>query len=481
MTFVRLRAARAALRAHPHFRWMALVVVASGMMLSVVNVSIVNIALPSMAADLGADVPTIGWVVTGFLVTQATLLPVAGRAGDLYGRRRVFVAGVAVLSIASILCALAPSAPYLIAFRILQGVGACAMAPTAFAYAAELFRPAERGQAMGVMGGVIGLAPVLALNVAGLLVEAAGWRSVFWFSPIMGVLVLAAAALVLPPSRRAAGPQRFDLPGAALAAVGLFGLLVALSRGGDWGWGSARTVGAGTAGVVALFAFVARERRTVHPMLDLALFRLSSLRSANLAAGAAAAALFGTLILLPFFLSETLGYQPIRLGLAITPIALSFVIVAPLAGRALARVGAQRMGVLGFSVASAGTLAMALAAPAERYDALLPGIVGLGVGLAMTTSAVTTTAIQDVPPARLGVAAALPSISRYTGGALGTAILGAVLHAGGGLRGAMLVATGFMVLAVLLASRMPRGAPVAPAGAARRAPVGAVAPRPAAE
>jgi MFS family permease len=252
---------------------------------------------------------------------------------------------------------------------------------------------------------------------------------------------------------------------------------VALSRGGDWGWGSARTVGAGAAGVAALLAFVAHERRTVHPMLDLALFRLSSLRSANLAAGASAAALFGTLILLPFFLSETLGYEPIRLGLAITPIALSFVVVAPLAGRALTRVGAQRMGIVGFSVASAGTLAMALAAPLERYDALLPGIVALGVGLAMTTSAVTTTAIQDVPPARLGVAAALPNISRYTGGALGTAVLGAVLHAGGGLRGAMLAATGFMVLAVLLASRMPRSVRVTPAGAPRTTPVGAVAPR----
>jgi DHA2 family multidrug resistance protein-like MFS transporter len=215
-------------------------------------------------------------------------------------------------------------------------------------------------------------------------------------------------------------------------------------------------------------------------MLDLALFRLSSLRSANLAAGAAAAALFGTLILLPFHLTETLGYDPIQLGLALTPIALSFVVVAPLAGRALGRVGALRMGVVGFSIAAAGTLAMALAAPAERYDALVPGIVALGVGLAISTSAVTTTAMQDVPPARLGVAAALPNISRYTGGALGTAILGAVLHAGGGLRGAMLVATGFMVVAVLLAARMPRGA-AGPAGAPAHAPMGAVAPRPAPE
>src|SRR5262249_20053825 len=139
-----VRAARARIRAHPRFRWLALVVVASGMMLSVVNVTIVNIALPEMAADLGVDVTAIEWGVIRFLVTQATLLPVAGRAGALYGRGRVFATGVTVLIVGSIACAFAWDAGSLIAFRIVQGVGACAMAPTAFAYAAELFPPAER-------------------------------------------------------------------------------------------------------------------------------------------------------------------------------------------------------------------------------------------------------------------------------------------------------------------------------------------------
>lgn len=147
-----------------------------------------------MAADLGVDVPS--WVVTGFLVTQATLLALAGRAGDLYGRRRIFVLGVLVLCAGSVLCAIAWDAPSLVAFRILQAVGACAMAPTAYAYAAELFGPRERGVALGVMG-VLGLAPVLSPNIAGVLVGTLGWRSAFWFSPVFGVFVLAGAALVL--------------------------------------------------------------------------------------------------------------------------------------------------------------------------------------------------------------------------------------------------------------------------------------------
>src|SRR5688572_19349212 len=231
-------------------------VVASGMMLSVVNVSIVNIALPEMAADLGVDLPSISWVVTGFLVTQATLLAIAGRAGDLFGRRRVFVAGVLVLCLGSVLCALAWSAPSLVAFRILQAVGACAMAPTAYAYAAELFGPRERGVALGVMGGVLGLAPVLSLNVAGVLVGTLGWRSVFWFSPVMGLFVLIGAALVLVELRPPDADRRFDLPGAALAAAALFSLLVALSRGEAWGWASPPVLSAAALGVAALAAFV---------------------------------------------------------------------------------------------------------------------------------------------------------------------------------------------------------------------------------
>jgi EmrB/QacA subfamily drug resistance transporter len=500
----RLLPARARLRAHPRWRWMALAVVASGMMLSIVNVSIVNVALPEMAHDLGVDVATISWVVTGFLVTQATLLAVAGRAGDLYGRRRVFVAGVVVLSVGSVLCALAPSAPFLVAFRIVQGVGACAMAPTAFAYAAELFSPDERGPALGVMGGVLGLAPVIALSLAGVLVGAAGWRSVFWFTPVMGVLVLAGAALVMSESRvgeaRVGADRRFDLPGAALASVGLFALLVALSRGEAWGWAAASTLGTALLGVAALGTFLWHESRTARPMLDLALLRRRSLATANLAGMASAAALFGTLILLPFHLTATAGFGPVELAFAIMPIAGCFVLVAPLAGRYMLRVGSDRIAAAGYAVSAVGAVWMALAATEQSYPGLLPGILGLGVGLALATSAVTTTAIHDVPPGRLGVASALPNISRYTGGALGAAVMGAVLTAslpapvaaattrvgpGGrelvaeGFRAATLVAAGFLVLAALAAARMPRlrsAAPPVPGGAAGSGAAGAAPP-----
>lgn len=485
----RLAAARAAVRARRGYRWMALGVVAVGMMLSVVNVSIVNIALPAMAADLGVDVASIGWVVTGFLVTMATLLPIAGRAGDLWGRRRVFVAGVLVCSAASVGCALSWDASSLIGFRVLQGVGACAMAPTAFSYAAELFAPEERGAALGVLGGIMGLAPVLSLNLAGVLVSTAGWRSVFWFTPVLGVVVLAGAALVLQEMRGPRRRERFDVPGAVLAATGLVGILLALSRGEAWGWTAPTTAGCAALGVAGAAGFVLRERTTPDPMIDLELFRLRSLRTANLAAGASSAALFGTLILLPFFLVGVRGFSPVELAIAITPVALSFVVVSPLAGRAMSHgllpSNVMASGALLF--AAAGTVSMAATAARASYWWVLPGMVALGVGQAAATSAVTTTALSQVPRERLGVASSLPNICRYTGAGLGVAALGAVLHAAlparleraatavapaeralvaDGFRAAMVVATAFLLVAAAAAARMPRQVSRRTAGAA---------------
>jgi len=456
---------------------MALMVVAGGMMLAVVNVSIVNIALPEMAADLGVDVAAISWVVTGFLVTQATLLAVAGRAGDLYGRRRVFVVGVLVLCAGSILCALAWNAPALVIFRVLAAAGSCAMAPTAYSYAAELFDARERGIALGVMGGVLGLAPVVALNLAGALVAGFGWRSVFWITPIVGVVVLIGAALLLVEVRHPSADRDFDLPGAGLAAVGLFSFLLAVSRGEAWGWTSPATLATGAGGVLVLAVFVAHERRAAHPMLDLSLVRRRAARTANLAGGISAAALFGVLIILPFAFTAVLGFGPVALAISTTPIAASYVIAAPVAGRLMAHVGSDRISATGLTLAAAGAVGMAIAAPAQDYWALFPGLCAFGVGLAMSTAAISATAISEAPPERLGVAAAVLNIARYTGGALGTAVLGTILHANlapgsergagrlgdvgrdlvvQGFRAALIAAAVFLAVAAVCAARMPR-------------------------
>ncbi len=470
MTFVSGDRPSGRLQEWRHFRWLALIVVTGGMMLSVLNVTVANIALPDVADEFGATPSATGWVVTGVLVTQATLLAIAGRAGDVFGRKRVFVGGVLILSVASIAAALAPSLPVLIVARIVQGVGGSAMAPTAFSFAAELFGPRERGQALGIMGGMLGLAPVISLNLAGALVAAGGWRTVFWFSPVVGAVVLAGAALVLPEMRPERPNQRFDLLGAGLAAAALFSLLFGLSQGDDWGWLSAPVLGALVAGTGFALLFVWREMRAAEAMIDLRLFRLRSVASSNLAAMASAGALFGILLVLPFVFSASLGFGPIALGLAITPIALSFVVVAPIAGRLMRRTGAARMAFAGFLLSALGVGGMALVAPEQDYLALLPGLVAFGVGLAMSSSPITTTAISEAPRDRLGVASALPNISRYVGGALGSAILIALVQAeagdlglstvsgaavADGYRLALLAAGSLLVIAAIIATRMP--------------------------
>ncbi len=456
---------------------MALVVVSSGMWLSVMNISIVNIAMPSMARDLGVDITAIAWIVTGFFVTQATLLPVAGRAGDLYGRRLVFLIGVVVLIIGSILCGLAWDAGSLIAFRVVQAVGACAMAPTAISYIGELFTLRERGTALGVYSAVISIAPVVSLNIAGALVAVFGWRSVFWFTPIVGVAVLVGALMVLPDRGARAARRPFDIPGALLGGVGLLGVLLVVSQGEAWGFTSAATLTAIVVGLMGLAAFVLHERKAPDPLLDLSLLRLRSVRRANVAAFASAAALFGALVLLPFYLTRVLGFGPIALGLAITPVALSFIVVSPIAGRAFGRTGPARMATVGYAVSAVGAALAAVMADREAYGLVAPGIVLFGVGLAMASSPITTSAISEVPHAQLGVASSLPSISRYAGGALGVAVLGVIMHAAippgaerstrqasvavrelisAGFRTALLVAAAFLVVAAIASARLPR-------------------------
>lgn len=446
------------------------------MWLSVLNISIVNIALPAMATSLDVDLTSIGWVVTAFLVTQATLLPIAGRAGDLYGRRRVFLTGTVLLVVASIACALAWDAGSLIAFRVVQAIGACAMAPTAYSYVGVLFSPHERGQATGVLIGAIGFAPLVALNVAGLLMAVFSWRSVFWFSPVIGALVIAGALLVLPRLEAQGERRPFDIPGAVLAAAGLFGTLVAISKAEDWGYASAATLTAFVVGCVSLVGFVFWEGRAPDPLLPRDLLRRRSIVTSNSASGIAAAALFGVMILLPLYLARVLGFGSIAIALATTPIAASFLVVSPFAGRAMMRHQARALAAVGYAVGIAGAVCMAFGAGTERYGLLVPGLVLFAGGLALAQSPATAVAISDVPAHRLGVASSLPNISRYAGGALGTAVLGVVMHAAvpageersteravpavrddivGGFRAALLVAAGFLVIATLIASRIP--------------------------
>ncbi|MEK7817928.1 MAG: DHA2 family efflux MFS transporter permease subunit [Actinomycetota bacterium] len=416
------------LQSHRLYRWFVLVTVGTGMMMAILSSAIVNIALPSIAADFGSSIPTITWVATMYMIIQATLMPVSGRAGDIYGHKKVYIAGLFIFTAMSILCTFAWDANSLIAARGLQAVGTSAIAPMALSFVFEAFPGRERAQALGIMGGILGAAPVVGLTLGGVLVEAFGWRSVFLVAVPLCLAIAPLAFLVLKESEPEAGSRSFDVGGGVLLSAGMFGGLLGLSQGRSWGWDNINTLSCFAAFAVLLALFVLREMRIKRPMLDLGLFKFRSLTSANVAGFFSSGAMFGTFILLPFYFQSVLGDKPAGTGFKIAPLALMFLLMAPLGGRLTTRLGARMTTHLGLLIAGAGFLLISFVVSVDASGLRLElPIAIMGIGLGLTMAPLTTAAMHDVPPGKRGIAASLPNMSRFVGASFGMAIVGTFL------------------------------------------------------
>ncbi len=418
---------RSRLQEHRFYRWLVLVTVASGMMMAILSSSIVNIALPTITAEFESSIGTMTWVVTIFMITQATLMPVAGRAGDIYGHKKIFIAGLLFFSATSILCTVAWSPYSLIAGRGLQAIGASALAPMALAFVFEAFPPKERAQALGIMGGVIGGAPVLGLTGGGLLVEAFGWRSVFFIYIPLCAIIAPAAYFVLKGSE-GTGKRGFDIGGGLLLSTGIFSGLLGLNQGNDRGWSDGLVLGCFAMSVLLLAAFTIWEKRASQPMLDLSLLRIRSLASANIASFFSSGAMFGSLVLLPYFFQLVLGDAPAATGILIAPMALMFVLVAPIGGRLTTRIGARLTPSIGLVVAAAGMFLIAMQfSPEASSTRVALAIMVLGIGLGLTMAPLTTAAVHEAPPDKRGIASSLPNMSRFVGGSFAIAVFSTIL------------------------------------------------------
>ncbi|MBE0429042.1 MAG: DHA2 family efflux MFS transporter permease subunit [Thermoleophilia bacterium] len=417
------------IRAHPRYRWLVLVTVASGMMMTILSASIVNIALPAISGEFGSSIPTTAWVATIYMITQATLMPVAGRAGDIYGHKKVFVTGLLVFTAMSVLCAFAWSVHSLIAGRGLMAVGTSGLATMALAYVVGAFPGRERAQALGILGGLMGSAPTVGLVGGGFLVEVFGWRSVFLVVVPLCLIIAPAAVWILKETEhKPEGDRSFDVPGGVLLTIGLFGGLLGLSQGRAWGWTGYRTLACFAIFVVFLALFILREKTATRPMLDLGLFRFRSLVSANVAAFFSSGAFFGSLVLLPFFFQTVAGDSPAAAGLRIAPLALMFLLVAPLGGRLTTRIGARSTPLLGLFIAAAGYVLVSRIIAVDSSALFLSlAIAVMGIGLGLTMAPLTTAALHDVPADKRGVASSLPQMSRFVGGSFGMAIVGTLL------------------------------------------------------
>ncbi|MCW3814786.1 MFS transporter [Micromonospora sp. DR5-3] len=407
-------------------RWPALLVLCAGSLIIILDGSIVAVALPAVQADLGFQGAGLAWVVNAFLVAFGGLLLLAGRLGDLLGRRQVFLAGVALFTLASLLCAVATGPATLVAARFAQGVGGALATAVSLGMIVRLFpEPAERARAIAVFSFTGAAGASIGLLVGGVLTDLAGWRSIFLINLPIGALILAATVRLIAPDPGVGLRAGLDLLGAVLATAGLMVAVLAIVGAGAHGWTSARTLGAAALAVALLAGFAVRQRSAPTPLLPPRVLRAPGLVAANVVQFLMVAAYFGFQFLLALHLQLVLGLDPAATGFAFLPAPLVIALVSlGLAGRLMARYGARTVLVSGLALAVVGFLLLArLPVDASYARDVLPAMLVFGVAGGLTLPAVTTLAMAGAAPDDAGLASGLANTTQQVGGALGLAAL----------------------------------------------------------
>jgi EmrB/QacA subfamily drug resistance transporter len=385
--------------------------------------TVVNVALPDIGRDLGASTSALQWVLNGYLLTLASLILLGGSLGDRYGRRRVFVIGVGVFTVASLLCAIAPNAGALVAARLLQGVGGALLTPGSLAMIESSFRPDDRARAIGAWSGLGGVATAIGPLLGGYLVEAVSWRAIFLINIPLGIIVVAMASRHVPETRDPMASGRLDFRGAALAALGLAGTTYALIEGPGKSM-SGPVLAAGIAGVIALIAFVVAERRSANPMLPLEIFSSRQFSAANVVTFVVYAALGGFFFLFVAFLQISLGYSPIAAGAASLPVTVLMLLFSARSGALAQRIGPRLPLSVGPVVIAAGLLLTTRIQPGDGYvTSVLPAVIVFGLGLTLVVAPVTATVLAAADARHSGIASGINNAVSRVGGLLAVAVL----------------------------------------------------------
>jgi EmrB/QacA subfamily drug resistance transporter len=389
-----------------------------------VDASIVNVALPSIRRDLDFSVQDLQWVPSGYLLTYGGFMLLGGRAADLLGRRRVLVAGTTLIGIASLIGGLAQSSGLLVGARLAQGIGAAMMLPAALSLLTTAFKEGrERNTALGVWGGMGGLASAAGVLLGGLLTEGPGWRWVMFVNPIATVLVLVAIFRLIPDDRRRAQFANFDVTGSLLATGGMLLLVFALVKAPDQGWGATSTIAELAGAGALLIAFLANEARRRNPILPLSVFQIRGLAAADVTQLIAFAGFLSMFFFLTLYMQNVLGWSPIQTGAAYLPLTVVVIISAGISSQLMTRIGTRPLIVGGALIAAAGEYWLSRIPVHGSYVSdLLPGMLIMALGLAPVFVAVTTAANAGVPRDKAGVAAALLNSAQQVGGALGLAV-----------------------------------------------------------
>jgi EmrB/QacA subfamily drug resistance transporter len=408
----------------------------------ILDVAVVNVALPSIRHSLGFSTVGLQWVVNAYTLTFAGFLMLGGRASDLLGRRRVLLSGVALFTLASLACALSDSPTLLIAARSAQGIGGAIVSPASLAILTTSFAEGrERNRALGIWGAIGGIGAASGALLGGLLTQGLGWKWVFLINIPVGLFVLAVGPRIVPEGRAQLGHRNFDLTGALLVTGGFIALVYGIVRSDTLGWGATGVLAPIAAGVALLAGFVLVEGRFAKaPLVPLWIFKLRRLRTANAVVFALYSGVFAMWFFLSLFLQGVLGDDAIATGFAFLPMTIAVAIAASRAPRIVARIGARATITIGMACAALGLLLLSALHPGASFVSVLPGGVFAAIGLGLALVPATIVAVQGVPVAAAGVASGLLNTSRLLGGALGLAVLTTIadtrthsaLHAGVG-------------------------------------------------
>lgn len=407
-------------------KWWTLIAVSVATFMLLLDITVVNTALPSIEEDLDASFTDLQWVIDAYALALAALVLTAGSLADRLGRRRIFAIGLGIFSVASLLCGLAPDPTFLNVARGLQGIGGAAMFAVSLALVAQEFPGGrERGTAMGIYGATIGIAVAVGPLVGGALVDSLGWESIFFLNVPIGVAGIVVTYLKLAESRDP-NATRVDWGGLATFSGALFALVLALLRGNDEGWGSGFILALFAVAAVLLVAFVAIERRVSEPMLPLELFRNRTFTGVQLAAFAVSGSMFALFLYLTLYLQSFLGLSPLDAGLRYLPITVVSFLVAPIAGAALSRVPARAMLAAGLGLTGLGLTLMSGIDAGDEWTGLLGGFLIAGAGVGLLNPVIADVAVSVVPKEQSGMASGINDTFRQVGVAVGIAAWGAL-------------------------------------------------------
>jgi len=418
---------KARLFAEENRKWWTLGAVAFGLFMIMLDNTIVNVALPSIQSDLDIGISELEWVFNGYALTFGVLMLTGGKLADMLGRRRIFIVGLLIFTVASLFCGLATSAGWLIGARVLQGVGSALMNPATLSIITATFPPRQRGMAIGIWAGVAAMALAIGPLAGGLITQHLGWNWIFFINVPVGILAIIVTRLVVDESRDTSADQRLDLPGLLSSGIGLFALTYGLIEANNYGWTSPRILLLFAVALVGIVLFVLLELRQRSPMLDLSLFKNGTFAGANSVMLLIGLAMFGVFFYNSLFIQNILGYSAVETGATFLPMTVLIILVAPLAGKYSDRVGSRWLMGGGMVLLAASLFIFSrLDASSDFWD-LLPGLIvgGFGMGLVMTPT--TSAAMGSVPVDKAGVGSAVLNSMRQVGGALGIAVIGAII------------------------------------------------------